>query len=63
MKHILLMGKVLYITSLVFTMVFLLMFIIHRDMQSFKEFAVTFIISVVLLLAVVTIEILEEIKK
>ena len=63
MKHILLMGKVLYITSLVFTMVFLMMFIIHRDMQSLKEFAVTLIISVVILLVVVSIEISDTLKK
>lgn len=57
------MGKVLYITSLVFTMVFLMMFIIHRDMQSLKEFAVTLIISVVILLVVVSIEISDTLKK
>lgn len=57
------MGKVLYITSLVFTMVFLMMFIIHRDAQSLKEFAVTLIISVVILLVVVSIEISDTLKK
>jgi hypothetical protein len=40
-----------------------MMFIIHRDAQSLKEFAVTLIISVVILLVVVSIEISDTLKK